>query len=352
MTTPGRFIGIDVAKRQLEVAERPSGERWVAVNDGGGIAGGLERLRAGGSIALIVLEATGGYEIPVVAALSAAGLPVVVVNARQVRDFARAVGKLAKTDTIDAAVLAQFAEAVRPELRALPDELTQTLHSWLARRRQLLDMLLAEEQRLAIAVRGLRPQLQQHIEWLRRQLGDVDTVLQQLIRESPIWREQENLLRTVPGVGPVLATTLLADLPELGRLNRKQIAALVGVAPLNRDSGQQRGARHIWGGRAPVRTALYMATVSAVRCNGVIRAFYQRLAAAGKPKKVALTACMRKLPDDPQRDDAPPRRLAAARGLTWETVAPPGQDCAGEARARSGQRARSMWLALRRSLRI
>lgn len=288
-------MGIDVAKRQLDIAERPGGERWAMGNDGAGIAALLERLSGAGPIALIVLEATGGYEIPVVAALTAVGLPVVVVNARQVRDFARAVGKLAKTDAIDAAILAQFAEAVRPERRALPDELTQTLQSWLARRRQLLEMLLAEEQRLAIAVRGLRAPIQQHVEWLRRQMRDIDTELQGLIRQSPVWREQENLLRTVPGVGPVLATTLLADLPELGRLNRKQIAALVGVAPLNWDSGQQRGARHIWGGRAPVRTALYMATVSAVRCNAVIRAFFERLCAAGKPKKVAITACMRKL---------------------------------------------------------
>jgi transposase len=295
MTTPGRFVGIDVAKRQLDIAERPGGERWAMGNDGAGIAALLERLSGAGPIALIVLEATGGYEIPVVAALTAVGLPVVVVNARQVRDFARAVGKLAKTDAIDAAILAQFAEAVRPERRALPDELTQTLQSWLARRRQLLERLLAEEQRLAIAVRGLRAPIQQHVEWLRRQMRDIDTELQGLIRQSPVWREQENLLRTVPGVGPVLATTLLADLPELGRLNRKQIAALVGVAPLNWDSGQQRGARHIWGGRAPVRTALYMATVSAVRCNAVIRAFFERLCAAGKPKKVAITACMRKL---------------------------------------------------------
>jgi transposase len=295
MTTPGRFVGIDVAKRQLDIAERPGGERWAMGNDGAGIAALLERLSGAGPIALIVLEATGGYEIPVVAALTAVGLPVVVVNARQVRDFARAVGKLAKTDAIDAAILAQFAEAVRPERRALPDELTQTLQSWLARRRQLLERLLAEEQRLAIAVRGLRAPIQQHVEWLRRQMRDIDTELQGLIRQSPVWREQENLLRTVPGVGPVLATTLLADLPELGRLNRKQIAALVGVAPLNWDSGQQRGARHIWGGRAPVRTALYMATVSAVRCNAVIRAFFERLCAAGKPKKLAITACMRKL---------------------------------------------------------
>jgi len=292
---PGRFVGIDVAKRQLDVAERPRGERWAARNDMAGIAELTERLKTGEPIGLIVLEATGGYEIPVVGALTAAGLPVVVVNARQVRDFARAVGKLAKTDAIDAAVLAHFADAVRPELRALPDELTQTLQSWLARRRQLLDMLLAEEQRLAIAVPGIRPQIQRHVEWLRQQLRGIDAELQGLIRRSPVWREQENLLRTVPGVGPVLATTLLADLPELGRLNRRQIAALVGLAPLNWDSGQQRGTRHIWGGRAPVRTALYMATLSAIRCNPIIRGFFERLSAAGKPRKVALVACMRKM---------------------------------------------------------
>jgi transposase len=295
MTTPGRFIGIDVAKRQLEVSERPSGAQWATANEAGGLTGLVERLHAGGAIALIVVEATGGYEMAVVAALTAARLPVVVVNARQVRDFARAVGKLAKTDAIDAAVLAHFAEAVRPEVRALPDELTQTLQSWLARRRQVLEMLQAEEQRLAIAVRGLRPQIQQHVEWLRRPLRDLDGELQGLLRASPIWREQENLLRPVPGVGPVLATTLLADLPELGRLNRRRIAALVGVAPLNRDSGQQRGLRPIWGGRAQIRTVLYMATVSAVRCNPMGRTFFERLCAAGKPKKVALTACMRKL---------------------------------------------------------
>jgi len=230
-----------------------------------------------------------------VAALTAAQLPVVVVNPRQVRDFARAGGKLAKTDAIDAAVLAHFGEALRPEPRAVPDEFTRELQGWLNRRRQLLEMVVAEEQRLAQAARVIRPQIQAHVEWLRAQLRDVDTALQSGIRNSPVWRENENLLRTTPGVGPVLATTLLADLPELGRLNRRQIAALVGVAPLNWDSGQQRGTRHIWGGRAPVRTALYMATLSAVRCNPVIRAFFERLSAAGKPRKVVLTACMRKL---------------------------------------------------------
>ena len=293
--TPGSFIGIDVAKRELEVAERPSGARWAASNDVAGIAGLVERVRAAGPVALIVVEATGGYELALVTALTAAQLPVVVVNPRQVRDFARAVGKLAKTDRIDAEVLAHFAEAVRPEPRALPDELTHVLQGWLARRRQLLEMLVAEEQRVAVSAPEVRQHIQQHVEWLRQQLRDVEQALQTLIRTSPVWRESENLLRTTPGVGPVFATTALADLPELGRLNRRQIAALVGVAPLNWDSGQQRGTRHIWGGRAPIRTALYMATLAAVRCNPVIRAFFARLTAAGKPRKVALVACMRKL---------------------------------------------------------
>jgi transposase len=294
MATTGVFVGIDVAKRELAVAVRPSGERWTVATDPASVAGLVERLRAL-SVALIVLEPTGGYEIPIVAALSAAQLPIVVVNARQVRKFAGAIGKLAKTDAIDAAVLAHFADAVKPELRPIADELTQTLQGWLGRRRQLLEMLHAEEQRLAMAPRPVRPQIQQHIEWLRAQGRATNDQLQTQIRSSSVWREHEDLLRSVPGVGPVLATTLLADLPELGRLNRKQIAALVGVAPLNRDSGQYRGRRRTWGGRAPVRATLYMAAVASLRCNPVIRAFYDRLCAAGKPKKLALTACMRKL---------------------------------------------------------
>jgi transposase len=294
MTQPKVVVGIDVAKREVEVAVRPSAEQWRVATDDAGLAALVVRLRALGP-ALVVLEATGGYELPVVAALSAAQLPVVVVNPRQVRAFARAVGKLAKTDAIDAAVLAQFAEAVNPEVRPLADELTQQLQGWLGRRRQVLEMIIAEEHRLALARPGVRRQIQGHIEWLRAQLRDVEGELRTLIRDSPVWREQEDLLRTVPGVGPVLATTLLADLPELGRLNRKEIAALVGVAPLNRDSGQYRGRRAVWGGRAPVRAVLYMATVAALRCNPVIRGFYDRLCAAGKPRKVALTACMRKL---------------------------------------------------------
>jgi transposase len=291
----GMFVGIDVAKRRLDVAERPTGERWTVGNDEAGMAGLVERLRAAGSVALIVLEATGGYETAVVAALSSAGLPVVVVNPRQVRDFARALGKLAKTDAIDAEVLAHFAEAVKPAVRVLPDDLTHALQGWLARRRQLREMLTAEKQRLPRAPLAVRGQIKGHITWLRQQLRDVDREVRTLIQRSPVWREKDDLLRTVPGVGPVLATTLVGDVPELGQLPGKQIAALIGVAPFNRDSGEHRGTRRIWGGRAPVRTVLYMATVASLRRNVVIKRFYDRLCAAGKPRKVALTACMRKL---------------------------------------------------------
>jgi transposase len=289
------FVGIDVAKRQLDVTVRPTGETWSVANDPTGVAALIERLRTAGGVRLIVLEATGGYELAVAAALAAAGLPAVVVNPRQVRDFARGLGKLAKTDRIDAAVLAHFAEAVRPAVRPPVDELAATLHGWLSRRRQLLEMLTAEEQRLRLATAGVRRQIPAHIEWLRAQLRELDRELDGVLRRSPVWRADEDLLRTVPGVGPVLTRTLLGDVPELGRLNGKQIAALIGVAPFNWDSGAHRGTRHIAGGRAPVRAVLYMATVAAVRCNPVLRAFFQRLCAAGKPKKVALIACMRKL---------------------------------------------------------
>lgn len=289
----GTFIGIDVAKRDLEVAERPSGTHWTVANDAAGIAGLVERLRGG--VTVIVLEASGGYEIPVAAALSGAGLPVVIVNPRHVRQFAQAAGRLAKTDRLDAAGLAHFAEAMRPTPRALPDELTQTLEAWVARRRQLVEMVQMEEQRLARAARAVRPQIQKHIEWLRAQLKEHDHEVERLIKSSPVWRADDALLQSTPGVGPVLSSTLLAELPELGHLDRRQIAALVGVAPFNCDSGQWRGRRHIWGGRAPIRATLYMAVVAALRCNPVIRGFYDRLCAAGKPRKVALTACMRKL---------------------------------------------------------
>jgi transposase len=244
---------------------------------------------------LVVLEATGGLEIPLTGVLAAAGVPVVVVNPRQVRDFAKATGQLAKTDALDAQTLAHFAEVIRPELRPLPDEQTQALAAILARRRQLVEMLTAEKNRLGSARTPVRTSLRTHIAWLERELNHRDRDLAHAIRESPVWREKDALLQSTPGVGPVVTTTLLANLPELGTLTGKQIAALVGVAPLNRDSGSWRGKRTVWGGRAQIRAVLYMAAIVAARFNPVIRAFYQRLCAAGKAKKVALTACMRKL---------------------------------------------------------
>jgi transposase len=288
------FVGIDVAKATLEVAVRPSGERWTLANEALALPGLVARLEAL-EPTLIVLEATGGFEHPAVAALAAAGLSLVVATPRQVRDFARATGQLAKTDAIDAAILALFAERVRPEARPLPDDAPQALDAILTRRRQLIEMLTAERNRMGFARAPVRRGLTQHIRWLERQLGDVDHDLGQLIERSPVWRAQDDLLQSVPGIGPIVSRTLLGELPELGRLDRKEIAALVGVAPLARDSGTLRGKRLVGGGRAPVRAALYMGALVATRWNPVIRAFYQRLRAAGKPAKVALVACMRKL---------------------------------------------------------
>jgi transposase len=286
--------GIDVSKASLDVALSPSEERWSVANDAAGVGALVPRLQALRP-ALVVLEATGGYERAVVAALAAAGLPVVVANPRQIRAFARAVGQLAKTDRLDAAMLARFGAQVRPTPRALPDAQAQALDALLTRRRQLIEMLTAEKNRLAAAVPAVRRGITQHIRWLERQLDDVDGELGALIEASPLWRAQDDLLQSVPGVGPVLSRTLLGELPELGRLTHKQIAALVGVAPMARDSGAWRGRRGVTGGRAPVRTALYMAAVTAAQHNPTIRVFYRRLRAAGKPAKVALTACMRKL---------------------------------------------------------
>jgi transposase len=294
MITVSVFVGIDVSKDRLDVALRPSGDRWAVANEEPGLATLVERVR-GLSPTLIVLEATGGLEAPLTGALAAAGLPVVVVNPRQVRDFAKATGTLAKTDALDASILAQFGEVIRPALRPLPDAATQALSALLARRRQLIEMLTAEKNRLGPAPPPVRKGIRAHIAWLARQLARTDDDLASAIRESPVWRAKDDVLRSTPGVGPVLATTLVANLPELGTLSRQQIAALVGVAPLNRDSGTLRGRRRVWGGRAQVRTALYMAALTATRYNPVIRAFYARLCAAGKAKKVALTACMRKL---------------------------------------------------------
>jgi transposase len=288
------FIGLDVAKAQLEFACRPSGETGAVVNDDAGIRELVTRCQALAPT-LIVLEATGGYEAAVVAALATAGLPLVVANPRQVRDFAKATGQLAKTDALDAQVLALFAERVRPTPRLLPDEAVQALDALLTRRRQLVEMLTAERNRLLIARPAVRRDLQQHIRFLERRLREADDDLHRAVKASPVWRVKDDLLQSVPGVGRVVSLTLLAELPELGRVSHKEIAALVGVAPLNRDSGTRRGKRLVYGGRAPVRAALYMAALVASTWNPAIRAFYQRLRAAGKPAKVALTACMRKL---------------------------------------------------------
>jgi transposase len=287
-----RYIGIDVAKVQLDVALGPNGERFVVANDERGISALLKRLELAD---LVIIEATGGLEVPVASALATAGIGVAVVNPRQVRDFARATGQLAKTDALDAQVLVRFGAAVKPEVRSLPDAQAQALEALVNRRRQLVEMLTAEKNRRANSPKVIHKSIDEHIRWLEKRLAGFDDELAALIRATPIWRERDELLRSVPGVGPVLATTLLAHLPELGALNRKQIAALAGLAPFNRDSGKLRGSRCIWGGRAQVRRVLYMAVVSAVRSNPVIKNFYAQLRARGKYPKCALTACMRKL---------------------------------------------------------
>jgi len=288
------FVGIDVSKARLDVSIRPTGKRDSVVNDKVGIKALVKRLEEIRPT-LIVMEATGSMERQVSAALGGAGLPVVVVNPRQVRDFAKATGQLAKTDSIDALVLARFAEAVRPAVRPLPDEVTLELRALTSRRRQITEMIVAERNRIANASQAVRKRIDAHIRWLEAELERADKDLDQSLRQSPIWRENEDLLRSVPSIGPVVSRTLLAELPELGKINRKQIAALVGIAPLNRDSGTFRGRRGIWGGRATVRAALYMAALVASRRNAVIRAFYKRLRDGGKAPKVALVACMRKL---------------------------------------------------------
>lgn len=292
------IIGIDVAKAELVVASGSSGAVGTHANDDAGVRALVQQL-VPLAPDLVVLEATGGYELLCVAALTAAPLPVVVVNPRQVRDFAKATGQLAKTDQMDARMLALFGERVRPPVRVLPDEATRALEAVLTRRRQLLEMRQAERNRLAQCVgRGQRPvtqSLKKHIAYLERELTMTDTELGRMIHASPVWRERDELLQSVPGIGPVVARTLLAELPELGRLDRRAIAKLVGVAPLNHDSGTWRGQRAIYSGRASVRTVMYMAALVAARRNPVLKAFYQRLLARGKPKKVALVACMRKL---------------------------------------------------------
>jgi transposase len=289
-----RFVGIDVSKDQLDLACRPEHTRWRVANDRAGIAECVTQLRQL-KPTLIVLEATGGWQCALVAALAVAKLPFAVVNPRQIRDFAKATGQLAKTDELDANILAHFAEAVRPTPRPLPDETTQQLDALLQRRRQLLEMLVAERHRVALAHPTVRDSLGRHIDYLQRLIDETDDEISSLIRASPAWQEKDDLLQSAPGIGPVLSATLQAALPELGVLNQREIATLVGVAPLNDDSGKRSGARHIRGGRAEIRAVLYMATLTASRFNPVIKAFYQRLLARGKAQKVAITAAMRKL---------------------------------------------------------
>ena len=287
------FVGIDVAKAQLDIALRPSGERWAVPNDTNGVTTLVDRMQTL-QPTLIGLEATGGLERLVTSALATGGLPVVVVNPRQVRDFARATGQLAKTDALDARALAHFADVIRPTPRPLPDAQTHELRALLGRRQQLVAMRTAEQNRLAGTSARLMKDIAAHITWLNAGSTTLDDDLETMLRASPLWREHDELLQSAKGIGPVCARTLLLELPELGTLTRQQIAALVGVAPLHGDSGTLRGRRTIWGGRAHVRTVLYMGTLVATRFNPQIKIFYERLLAAGNVKKVALTACMHK----------------------------------------------------------
>lgn len=289
------FVGIDLSKAQLDVATHPDGQAWRCSNSKSGRHTLLCRLQAL-QPRLVLLEASGGLERPLLQLLRQAGLPVSLVNPRRVRDFAKASGLLAKTDRLDAQVLARFAASFQPQPRLWADDpSTQQLQALVSRRRQLLEMLVAERNRLPLAHPSLQPSLQQHISQLAQALECLDIQIQQLQQHNPAWQLPSQLLQSVPGVGPVLTATLLGHLPELGQLNRRQIAALAGLAPYNCDSGQFQGQRHIWGGRPLVRWALYMATVSSLRCNPVIQSFYHRLKSNGKPPKLALVACMRKL---------------------------------------------------------
>ncbi len=288
------YVGIDVSKESLDLAVHDHHQIRRFANTSTGVGNVVRHLRSLGP-ALVVVEATGGYEISLAVALGEAGVPTAIVNPRQVRQYARSTGKLAKTDAIDARILAAFAAAVRPEPRTLADIQTMELRKILARRSELTEMITAEKNRLHHASGLVREHIVAHIAWLTKSLAEMESELRHFIKESPLWREEDNLLKSVPGIGFVGSSTLIASLPELGKLDRRQIAALVGVAPFNRDSGKMRGKRSCWGGRAHVRTGLYMPTVVAIRFNPVIRRLYQRLLAAGKLKKVAITACMRKL---------------------------------------------------------
>ncbi len=286
------YIGIDISQELLDVAFGSAGARESAPNTDAGAHDLVQRLS---SATLVVLEATGGLERVIVAALAEAQIPVAVVNPRQVRDFARATGELAKTDRLDARILALFGERIQPQVRPLTDEATQELEALLTRRRQIVDMLVAERNRLRLARPKVKKSLNQHIRFLEEALARLDRELDERIHDSPLWRAKEDLLRSVPGIGPVTSRTLLGELPELGHLSRRAIAKLVGVAPLSRDSGKLRGTRSTWGGRRSVRHVLYMATLAACRCNPVLRTHYAQLRSRGKRGKVALVACMRKL---------------------------------------------------------
>lgn len=288
------FIGIDICKDRLDVADDSESIPWSVANDDAGISSLVDRLKAL-QPALIVMEATGGLETLLYAALTTAGLPAVVMNPRQVRDFAKAMGTLAKTDALDAQVLARFGAAIQPEVRPMKDDTTQELTALVTRRRQLLAMLTAEKTRLQQAAKWIRKDIKAHTVSLEKLLKKLEGHIAEIIKKTPGWKEKDSLIRSVPGAGNVLSMNLLSSLTELGTLNRREIATLVGVAPLNRDSGNFRGKRMVWGGRAQVRAALYMAALSASRYNPVIKSFYQRLIAKGKKPKVALTACMRKL---------------------------------------------------------
>ena len=294
LEVPLIFVGIDVCKAQLDVAIRPSEQTLSVTNDKAGIktlVRHFKKLRP----TLVVLESTGGLERQIMTALIGAEIPVVMTNPRQVRDFAKSTGQLAKTDRIDAAVLAHYAEAIRPKPRPLPDELTLELRALTARRRQVIDMIVAEKNRLATASRAIKKRITAHIVYLEQELDDADQDLDRFIEKNPVWKENQEILCSTPSIGPVSSRTLIAELPELGTLGRKQISALVGLAPFPRDSGTLKGRRTIWGGRASVRSALFMATLAATRFNPVIRAFYKRLKATGKVPKVCLIACMHKL---------------------------------------------------------
>jgi len=288
------FIGIDVSKDNLEVFVKPLGQRPAFAQTEDGLLLMVDFVQSF-SPRLVVLEATGGLERAAVGALGAKGLPVVVINPRQIRDFAKAKGILAKTDKLDAEVIADFAEAIRPEIRPLKPQETQELEALVTRRRQVVQMITAEKERLPTAVRAAKKDIEAHIQWLEKRRDKLNKDLERKIQNTPLWRAKDEILQSPKGVGPVLSHMLLAKMPELGTLNRKQAGKLVGVAPLNRDSGKFRGKRKVWGGRAEIRAVLYMATMSAIRSNPVIRVFYQRLIEAGKPHKVAVTACMRKL---------------------------------------------------------